>query len=161
MLNESFFSCCQQDDSTPKKQSLYLMFDAQHESPVKSPPIRLSDSTTPCSGYVTASKLSNGKGCQGNGLPSQHVHGQFFLSLPLCCRVVCLKINSHLCTPMIENRGQRYRSFIMGRNKDMYFSFIFLLNRVTVATASLDYGFLLNSFFLRYGGHFHVNLEIS
>ncbi|KAI1236143.1 hypothetical protein IHE44_0001417 [Lamprotornis superbus] len=39
------------DDSTPKKQSLYLMFDAQQESPVKSPPIRLSDSTSPCSGF--------------------------------------------------------------------------------------------------------------
>lgn len=48
--DEFLFPCGQQDDSTPKKQSLYLMFDAQQESPVKSPPIRLSDSTTPCSG---------------------------------------------------------------------------------------------------------------
>ncbi|KAM9062971.1 transforming acidic coiled-coil-containing protein 2 isoform 3-T4 [Sarcophilus harrisii] len=38
------------DDGTPKKQSLYLMFDAPQESPVKSPPVRLSDSPTPCSG---------------------------------------------------------------------------------------------------------------
>ncbi|XP_014105695.1 PREDICTED: transforming acidic coiled-coil-containing protein 2 isoform X5 [Pseudopodoces humilis] len=47
---EKIGSSVPQDDSTPKKQSLYLMFDAQQESPVKSPPIRLSDSTTPCSG---------------------------------------------------------------------------------------------------------------
>nr|XP_056706198.1 transforming acidic coiled-coil-containing protein 2 isoform X3 [Euleptes europaea] len=38
------------DDDAQTKQSLYLMFDAQQESPVKSPPVRLSDSTTPCSG---------------------------------------------------------------------------------------------------------------
>ncbi|XP_015488492.1 transforming acidic coiled-coil-containing protein 2 isoform X1 [Parus major] len=47
---EKIGSSVPQDDNTPKKQSLYLMFDAQQESPVKSPPIRLSDSTTPCSG---------------------------------------------------------------------------------------------------------------
>ncbi|XP_059332604.1 transforming acidic coiled-coil-containing protein 2 isoform X1 [Ammospiza nelsoni] len=47
---EKIGSSVPQDDSTQKKQSLYLMFDAQQESPVKSPPIRLSDSTTPCSG---------------------------------------------------------------------------------------------------------------
>ncbi|XP_074856616.1 transforming acidic coiled-coil-containing protein 2 isoform X2 [Carettochelys insculpta] len=47
---EKIGSCLQQDDSTPKKQSMYLVFDAQQESPVKSPPVRLSDSTTPCSG---------------------------------------------------------------------------------------------------------------
>uniref|UniRef100_A0A8B9TV88 Transforming acidic coiled-coil-containing protein C-terminal domain-containing protein n=1 Tax=Anas platyrhynchos TaxID=8839 RepID=A0A8B9TV88_ANAPL len=59
---EKIGSSVPQDDSTPKKQSLYLMFDAQQESPVKSPPIRLSDSTTPCSGYVAAIKFSSGKG---------------------------------------------------------------------------------------------------
>ncbi|KYO40456.1 transforming acidic coiled-coil-containing protein 2 isoform B [Alligator mississippiensis] len=51
------------DDSTQKKQSLYLMFDAQQESPVKSPPVRLSDSTTPCSGSSfeeTEAQLSSG-----------------------------------------------------------------------------------------------------
>uniref|UniRef100_A0A8B9ZKZ3 Transforming acidic coiled-coil-containing protein C-terminal domain-containing protein n=1 Tax=Anas platyrhynchos TaxID=8839 RepID=A0A8B9ZKZ3_ANAPL len=69
---EKIGSSVPQDDSTPKKQSLYLMFDAQQESPVKSPPIRLSDSTTPCSGYVAAIKFSSGKGCQGTGLPSEH-----------------------------------------------------------------------------------------
>ncbi|ETE64304.1 Transforming acidic coiled-coil-containing protein 2, partial [Ophiophagus hannah] len=38
------------DDDSQTKQSLYLMFNAQQESPIKSPPARLSDSTTPCSG---------------------------------------------------------------------------------------------------------------
>ncbi|KAM3834264.1 transforming acidic coiled-coil-containing protein 2 isoform 2-T2 [Vipera latastei] len=38
------------DDDGHTKQSLYLMFNAQQESPIKSPPARLSDSTTPCSG---------------------------------------------------------------------------------------------------------------
>uniref|UniRef100_A0A2D4JXF1 Transforming acidic coiled-coil-containing protein C-terminal domain-containing protein n=2 Tax=Micrurus paraensis TaxID=1970185 RepID=A0A2D4JXF1_9SAUR len=38
------------DDDGQTKQSLYLMFNAQQESPIKSPPARLSDSTTPCSG---------------------------------------------------------------------------------------------------------------
>ncbi|XP_006831484.1 PREDICTED: transforming acidic coiled-coil-containing protein 2 isoform X2 [Chrysochloris asiatica] len=38
------------DDDTLKKQALYLMFDASQESPVKSPPVRMSDSPTPCSG---------------------------------------------------------------------------------------------------------------
>ncbi|XP_008825495.1 transforming acidic coiled-coil-containing protein 2 isoform X5 [Nannospalax galili] len=39
-----------QDDDAPKKQALYLMFDTSQESPVKSPPVRMSDSPTPCSG---------------------------------------------------------------------------------------------------------------
>ncbi|KAM8782867.1 transforming acidic coiled-coil-containing protein 2 isoform 3-T3 [Rhynchonycteris naso] len=38
------------DDDTPKKQALYLMFDTSQESPVKSPPVRMSESPTPCSG---------------------------------------------------------------------------------------------------------------
>ncbi|XP_070288109.1 transforming acidic coiled-coil-containing protein 2 isoform X5 [Myotis yumanensis] len=38
------------DDDAPKKQALYLMFDTSQESPVKSPPARLSESPTPCSG---------------------------------------------------------------------------------------------------------------
>lgn len=48
---------------------------------------------------------------------------------------------------MIENRGQRYRSCAMGRNKDTYLFFIFLLNRVIEATVSLGYGFLLTFLF--------------
>nr|KAF6459212.1 transforming acidic coiled-coil containing protein 2 [Rousettus aegyptiacus] len=39
-----------QDDDTPKKQALYLMFDTSQESPVKSLPARTSESPTPCSG---------------------------------------------------------------------------------------------------------------
>uniref|UniRef100_A0A8C6VND8 Transforming acidic coiled-coil containing protein 2 n=1 Tax=Naja naja TaxID=35670 RepID=A0A8C6VND8_NAJNA len=38
------------DDDGQTKKSLYLMFNAQQESPIKSPPAHLSDSTTPCSG---------------------------------------------------------------------------------------------------------------
>lgn len=41
----------QPDDAAPKKQALYLMFDTSQESPVKSPPVRMSESPTPCSGY--------------------------------------------------------------------------------------------------------------
>ncbi|XP_009276204.1 PREDICTED: transforming acidic coiled-coil-containing protein 2 isoform X3 [Aptenodytes forsteri] len=65
---EKIGSSVPQDDSTPKKQSLYLMFDAQHESPVKSPPIRLSDSTTPCSG----SSFEDPEAQQSSGMKIQH-----------------------------------------------------------------------------------------
>lgn len=47
---EKLGSSLPQDDDTPKKQALYLMFDTPQESPVKSPPVRMSDSPTPCSG---------------------------------------------------------------------------------------------------------------
>ncbi|XP_076982387.1 transforming acidic coiled-coil-containing protein 2 isoform X3 [Tamandua tetradactyla] len=36
--------------ATPKTQALYLMFDTTQQSPVKTPPGRMSDSPTPCSG---------------------------------------------------------------------------------------------------------------
>ncbi|XP_027511017.1 transforming acidic coiled-coil-containing protein 2 isoform X4 [Corapipo altera] len=65
---EKIGSSVPQDDSTPKKQSLYLMFDAQQESPVKSPPIRLSDSTTPCSG----SSFEDPEAQQSSGMKIQH-----------------------------------------------------------------------------------------
>uniref|UniRef100_A0A8C0FS54 Transforming acidic coiled-coil containing protein 2 n=1 Tax=Bubo bubo TaxID=30461 RepID=A0A8C0FS54_BUBBB len=65
---EKIGSSVPQDDSTPKKQSLYLMFDAQQESPVKSPPIRLSDSTTPCSG----SSFEDPEAQQSSGIKIQH-----------------------------------------------------------------------------------------
>ncbi|XP_035747455.1 transforming acidic coiled-coil-containing protein 2 [Egretta garzetta] len=65
---EKIGSSVPQDDSTLKKQSLYLMFDAQHESPVKSPPIRLSDSTTPCSG----SSFEDPEAQQPSGMKIQH-----------------------------------------------------------------------------------------
>ncbi|XP_031244412.1 transforming acidic coiled-coil-containing protein 2 isoform X20 [Mastomys coucha] len=47
---EKLGSSLPQDNDTPKKQALYLMFDTPQESPVKSPPVRMSDSPTPCSG---------------------------------------------------------------------------------------------------------------
>ncbi|XP_045147453.1 transforming acidic coiled-coil-containing protein 2 isoform X3 [Echinops telfairi] len=39
-----------EDEDAPKKQALYLVFDTPQESPVKSPPTRMSESPTPCSG---------------------------------------------------------------------------------------------------------------
>ncbi|KAG8517372.1 Transforming acidic coiled-coil-containing protein 2, partial [Galemys pyrenaicus] len=48
---EKIGSSLPQDDDAPKKQALYLMFDTSQESPVKSPPVRMSESPTPCSGY--------------------------------------------------------------------------------------------------------------
>uniref|UniRef100_A0A8C5J8G5 Transforming acidic coiled-coil containing protein 2 n=1 Tax=Junco hyemalis TaxID=40217 RepID=A0A8C5J8G5_JUNHY len=65
---EKIGSSVPQDDSTQKKQSLYLMFDAQQESPVKSPPIRLSDSTTPCSG----SSFEDPEAQQSSGMKIPH-----------------------------------------------------------------------------------------
>ncbi|XP_007469612.1 PREDICTED: transforming acidic coiled-coil-containing protein 2 isoform X4 [Lipotes vexillifer] len=47
---EKIGSSLPQDDDSPKKQALYLMFDTSQESPVKSPPVRMSESPTPCSG---------------------------------------------------------------------------------------------------------------
>uniref|UniRef100_A0A4X1SHR1 Transforming acidic coiled-coil containing protein 2 n=1 Tax=Sus scrofa TaxID=9823 RepID=A0A4X1SHR1_PIG len=47
---EKIGSSLPQDDAAPKKQALYLMFDTSEESPVKSPPVRMSESPTPCSG---------------------------------------------------------------------------------------------------------------
>ncbi|XP_021574275.1 transforming acidic coiled-coil-containing protein 2 [Carlito syrichta] len=46
---EKIGSSLPQDDDTPKK-ALYLMFDTSQESPVKSPPVCMSESPTPCSG---------------------------------------------------------------------------------------------------------------
>ncbi|XP_010857526.1 PREDICTED: transforming acidic coiled-coil-containing protein 2 isoform X2 [Bison bison bison] len=47
---EKIGSSSPQDNDAPKKQALYLMFDTSQESPVKSPPVRMSESPTPCSG---------------------------------------------------------------------------------------------------------------
>ncbi|XP_040110867.1 transforming acidic coiled-coil-containing protein 2 isoform X23 [Oryx dammah] len=47
---EKIGSSLPQDSDAPKKQALYLMFDTSQESPVKSPPVRMSESPTPCSG---------------------------------------------------------------------------------------------------------------
>ncbi|XP_043407298.1 transforming acidic coiled-coil-containing protein 2 isoform X4 [Chelonia mydas] len=80
---EKIGSSLPQDGSTLKKQSLYLVFDAQQESPVKSPPVRLSDSTTPCSGSSfeeTEAQLSSGMKIQHPGsrvlTASQDMHLQ-------------------------------------------------------------------------------------
>ncbi|XP_054584638.1 transforming acidic coiled-coil-containing protein 2 [Eptesicus fuscus] len=69
------------DDDAPKKQALYLVFDTSQESPVKSPPARMSESPTPCSGpsFEEAEALVNA-GVKGpppapRGLaPSQEPH---------------------------------------------------------------------------------------
>ncbi|XP_053524486.1 transforming acidic coiled-coil-containing protein 2 isoform X4 [Artibeus jamaicensis] len=47
---EKIGSSLPQDDDAPKKPGLYLMFDTSQESPVKSPPVQMSESPTPCSG---------------------------------------------------------------------------------------------------------------
>ncbi|XP_054437609.1 transforming acidic coiled-coil-containing protein 2-like isoform X4 [Pteronotus mesoamericanus] len=47
---EKIGSSLPQDDDAPKKQALYLVFDTSQESPVKSPPVQMSESPTPCSG---------------------------------------------------------------------------------------------------------------
>uniref|UniRef100_A0A2I3H429 Transforming acidic coiled-coil containing protein 2 n=1 Tax=Nomascus leucogenys TaxID=61853 RepID=A0A2I3H429_NOMLE len=47
---EKIGSSLPQDDDAPKKQALYLMFDTSQESPVKSSPVHMSESPTPCSG---------------------------------------------------------------------------------------------------------------
>ncbi|XP_073210280.1 transforming acidic coiled-coil-containing protein 2-like isoform X9 [Lepidochelys kempii] len=80
---EKIGSSLPQDGSTLKKQSLYLVFDAQQESPVKSPLVRLSDSTTPCSGSSfeeTEAQLSSGMKIQHPGsrvlTASQDMHLQ-------------------------------------------------------------------------------------
>ncbi|XP_065408393.1 transforming acidic coiled-coil-containing protein 2 isoform X28 [Chrysemys picta bellii] len=80
---EKIGSSLPQDGSIPKKQSLYLVFDAQQESPVKSPPVRLSDSTTPCSGSSfeeSEAQLSSGMKIQHPGsrvlTASQDLHLQ-------------------------------------------------------------------------------------
>ncbi|XP_060130778.1 transforming acidic coiled-coil-containing protein 2 isoform X4 [Zootoca vivipara] len=65
---EKIGSSIPQDDDAQTKQSLYLMFDAQQESPVTSPPVRLSDSTTPCSG----SSLEESEAQLSSGVKLQH-----------------------------------------------------------------------------------------
>ncbi|XP_072335414.1 uncharacterized protein [Scyliorhinus torazame] len=69
-------------DTNAKKQSMYLKIDSLKDSPIKCPPIRLSDSTTPCSGsslddaddgvFSTANKLSVTRSL----VPSQEAHLQ-------------------------------------------------------------------------------------
>lgn len=80
---EKIGSSLPQDNDAPKKQALYLMFDTSQESPVKSPPVRMSESPTPCSGSSfeeTEALLNNGAKIQhpvARGLaPNQEPHLQ-------------------------------------------------------------------------------------
>uniref|UniRef100_A0A4W3I2W6 Transforming acidic coiled-coil-containing protein C-terminal domain-containing protein n=1 Tax=Callorhinchus milii TaxID=7868 RepID=A0A4W3I2W6_CALMI len=54
---EKLGSSSPHNDTTAQKQSMYLKIDSLKDSPVKSPPIKLSDSTTPYSGYATPEEL--------------------------------------------------------------------------------------------------------
>lgn len=65
---EKIGSSLPQDDDAPKKQALYLMFDTSQESPVKSPPVRMSESPTPCSG----SSFEETEALVNAGAKSQH-----------------------------------------------------------------------------------------
>ncbi|XP_054546676.1 transforming acidic coiled-coil-containing protein 2 isoform X1 [Talpa occidentalis] len=65
---EKIGSSLPQDDDAPKKQALYLMFDTSQESPVKSPPVRMSESPTPCSG----SSFEETEALVNAGAPVQH-----------------------------------------------------------------------------------------
>ncbi|XP_024841820.1 transforming acidic coiled-coil-containing protein 2 isoform X26 [Bos taurus] len=80
---EKIGSSLPQDNDAPKKQALYLMFDTSQESPVKSPPVRMSESPTPCSGSSfeeTEALLNTGAKIQhpvARGLaPNQEPHLQ-------------------------------------------------------------------------------------
>ncbi|XP_065495125.1 transforming acidic coiled-coil-containing protein 2 isoform X3 [Caloenas nicobarica] len=141
---EKIGSSVPQDDNTPKKQSLYLMFDAQQESPVKSPPIRLSDSTTPCSGYVAASKSGHGKGSsfedpeaqQSSGMKIQHP----------ACRVLAAGQEAHLQSPDKSKQkdlepvtlGTTPEAIEITSPEDSFVSADALLNRISKKTSICD-----------------------
>uniref|UniRef100_A0A4W3HJE7 Transforming acidic coiled-coil-containing protein C-terminal domain-containing protein n=1 Tax=Callorhinchus milii TaxID=7868 RepID=A0A4W3HJE7_CALMI len=79
---EKLGSSSPHNDTTAQKQSMYLKIDSLKDSPVKSPPIKLSDSTTPYSGYVfkLSVQTSAGKKIQRPVTralaPSQEVYSQ-------------------------------------------------------------------------------------
>ncbi|KAB1271105.1 Transforming acidic coiled-coil-containing protein 2 [Camelus dromedarius] len=77
---EKIGSSLPQDDDAPKKQALYLMFDTSQESPVKSPPVRMSESPTPSSFEETEALVNAGAKIQhpvARGLaPNQEPHLQ-------------------------------------------------------------------------------------
>ncbi|XP_053165014.1 transforming acidic coiled-coil-containing protein 2 isoform X4 [Hemicordylus capensis] len=82
---EKIGSSIPQDNDAQTKQSLYLMFDAQQESPVKSPPVRLSDSTTPYSGSSleeTEAQLSSEMKLQHPALRSLTANQETSIQLP-------------------------------------------------------------------------------
>ncbi|XP_068955236.1 transforming acidic coiled-coil-containing protein 2 isoform X4 [Petaurus breviceps papuanus] len=118
------------DDGTPKKQSLYLMFDAPQESPVKSPPVRLSDSPTPCSG----SSFEETEALVNAGMKIQH---------PVS-RVLAPNQEAHLQAPEKSNQkeamGLGTASDVLERTapEDSYVSAEALLNRISHQTSICD-----------------------
>uniref|UniRef100_A0A8C6J5A7 Uncharacterized protein n=1 Tax=Melopsittacus undulatus TaxID=13146 RepID=A0A8C6J5A7_MELUD len=126
---EKIGSSVPQDDSTPKKQSLYLMFDAQQESPVKSPPIRLSDSTTPCSG----SSFEDPEAQQSSGMKIQHP----------ASRVLAASQEAHLQSPDKSKQkdlepmtlGTTPEAIEIASPEDSFVSADALLNRISKKTS--------------------------
>ncbi|OPJ84116.1 transforming acidic coiled-coil-containing protein 2 isoform D [Patagioenas fasciata monilis] len=120
------------DDNTPKKQSLYLMFDAQQESPVKSPPIRLSDSTTPCSG----SSFEDPEAQQSSGMKIQHP----------ASRVLTASQEAHLQSPDKSKQkdlepmtlGTTPEAIEITSPEDSFVSADALLNRISKKTSICD-----------------------
>ncbi|XP_075279982.1 transforming acidic coiled-coil-containing protein 2 isoform X3 [Opisthocomus hoazin] len=129
---EKIGSSVPQDDNTPKKQSLYLMFDAQQESPVKSPPIRLSDSTTPCSG----SSLEDPEAQQTSGMKIQHP----------ASRVLAASQEAHLQSPDKSKQkdlepmtlGTTPEAIEITSPEDSFVSADALLNRISKKTSICD-----------------------
>ncbi|XP_066856560.1 transforming acidic coiled-coil-containing protein 2 isoform X5 [Anser cygnoides] len=129
---EKIGSSVPQDDSTPKKQSLYLMFDAQQESPVKSPPIRLSDSTTPCSG----SSFEDPEAQQSSGIKIQHP----------ASRVLTASQEAHLQSPDKSKQkdlepmtlGTTPEAIEITSPDDSFVSADALLNRISKKTSICD-----------------------
>ncbi|XP_074151879.1 transforming acidic coiled-coil-containing protein 2 isoform X6 [Sminthopsis crassicaudata] len=118
------------DDGTPKKQSLYLMFDAPQESPVKSPPVRLSDSPTPCSG----SSFEETEALVNAGMKIQH---------PVS-RVLVPSQETHLQASEKSNQKEPMNlgttSDVLERTapEDSYVSAEALLNRISHQTSICD-----------------------
>ncbi|KAM6330050.1 transforming acidic coiled-coil-containing protein 2 [Podargus strigoides] len=129
---EKIGSSVPQDDSTLKKQSLYLMFDAQQESPVKSPPIRLSDSTTPCSG----SSFEDPEAQQSSGMKIQHP----------ASRILAASQEAHLQSPDKSKQkdlepmtlGTTPETIEITSPEDSFVSADALLNRISKKTSICD-----------------------
>ncbi|XP_069720198.1 transforming acidic coiled-coil-containing protein 2 isoform X2 [Phaenicophaeus curvirostris] len=129
---EKIGSSVPQDDSTLKKQSLYLMFDAQQESPVKSPPVRLSDSTTPCSG----SSFEDPEAQQSSGMKVQHP----------ASRVLAASQEAHLQSPDKSKQkdlepmtlGTTPEAIEITSPEDSFVSADALLNRISKKTSLCD-----------------------
>uniref|UniRef100_A0A4X2LP89 Transforming acidic coiled-coil-containing protein C-terminal domain-containing protein n=1 Tax=Vombatus ursinus TaxID=29139 RepID=A0A4X2LP89_VOMUR len=118
------------DDGTPKKQSLYLMFDAPQESPVKSPPVRLSDSPTPCSG----SSFEETEALVNAGMKIQHPVSRVLAPNPETHLQASEKSNQK------ESMGLGTTSDALERTapEDSYVSAEALLNRISHQTSICD-----------------------